>query len=151
MEKISNTYEIVKKFKEKYPATICWRLNKHSKIIDENLFTDEEVKYAFAAQYNVSHGKIFDTALIAITNKRIMIAQDYVLIGYELNSVTPDLYNDMQIHSGIIWGMVTIDTVKETIHFTNISKKALPEIQKNITSAMIEAKQKYIHEKEEFN
>lgn len=139
---MSSIYDKVKEFKVKYPGTICWRLKKHSRIIDENLFDDEVIKYAFAAQYNQSHGKIFDTAIIAITNKRIMIAQDYVLIGYELNSITPELYNDMQIHSGILWGMITIDTVKETIYFSNISKRALSEIQKNISSNMMEAKAK---------
>lgn len=144
---MSSIYNKVKEFKNKYPGTICWRLKKHSKIIDENLFENEEIKYAFAAQYNQSHGKIFDTAIIAITNKRIMIAQDYVLVGYELNSITPELYNDMQIHSGLLWGMVTIDTVKETMYFTNISKKALSEIQKNITSNMMEAKAKLKVEK----
>lgn len=147
---MSSIYKIVKDFKQKYPGTVCWRLKNHARIIDENLFDDEVVKYAFAAQYNQSHGKLFDTAIIAITDKRIMIAQDYVLVGYELNSITPDLYNDMQIHSGLLWGMVTIDTVKETIHFTNISKKALPEIQKNITSNMMEAKAKFNGENKEF-
>lgn len=140
---MASTYEIVKKFKSKYPGTICWRIKKHAKLVDENLYPDEVVNYAFAAQNNTSHGSIFDTAVLAITNKRLIIAQDYVLIGYDLNSITPDLYNDMQIHAGIIWGMITIDTMKETIYFSNLSKQALPEIQKEITSYMMEAKAKY--------
>lgn len=149
---MSSTYELVNNFKNKYPGTICWRIKKHSKLVDQNLYPDEEVKYAFAAQNNTSHGSIFDTAVLAITNKRIIIAQDYVLVGYNLNTVTPDLYNDMQIHAGIIWGMITIDTIKETIYFSNISKKALPEIQKEITSYMMEAKAKYYNqENKEFN
>lgn len=140
---MASTYEIVKNFKNKYPGTICWRIKKHAKLVDENLYPDEVVNYAFAAQNNTSHGSIFDTAVLAITNKRLIIAQDYVLVGYELNSITPDLYNDMQIHAGIIWGMITIDTMKETIYFSNLSKQALPEIQKEITSYMMEAKAKY--------
>lgn len=149
---MASTYEIVKKFKYNYPGTICWRIKKHSKLVDQNLYPDEEVRYAFAAQNNTTHGSIFDTAVLAITNKRIIIAQDYVLFGYSLNSITPDLYNDMQIHAGIIWGMITIDTIKETIYFSNISKKALPEIQKEVTSYMMEAKAKYYNkENKEFN
>lgn len=149
---MASTYELVNNFKTKYPGTICWRIKKHSKLVDQNLYPDEEVKYAFAAQNNTSHGSIFDTAVLAITNKRIIIAQDYVLVGYNLNTITPDLYNDMQIHAGIIWGMITIDTIKETIYFSNISKKALPEIQKEITSYMMEAKAKYYNqENKEFN
>ena len=140
---MASTYEIVKNFKNKYPSTICWRIKKHSKLVDENLYPDEVVNYAFAAQNNTSHGSIFDTAVLAITNKRLIIAQDYILFGYDLNSITPDLYNDMQVHAGIIWGMITIDTMKETIYFSNLSKQALPEIQKEITSYMMEAKTKY--------
>lgn len=150
---MASTYEIVKKFKNKYPSTICWRIKKHSKLVDQNLYPDEVVNYAFAAQNNTSHGSIFDTAVLAITNKRLIIAQDYILFGYDLNSITPDLYNDMQVHAGIIWGMITIDTIKETIYFSNLSKQALPEIQKEITSYMMEAKTKYYKKEEnkEFN
>lgn len=150
---MASTYEIVKKFKNKYPSTICWRIKKHSKLVDQNLYPDEVVNYAFAAQNNTSHGSIFDTAVLAITNKRLIIAQDYILFGYDLNSITPDLYNDMQVHAGIIWGMITIDTMKETIYFSNLSKQALPEIQKEITSYMMEAKTKYYKKEEnkEFN
>lgn len=150
---MASTYEIVKKFKHKYPGTICWRIKKHSKLVDQNLYPDEVVNYAFAAQNNTSHGNIFDTAVLAITNKRLIIAQDYILFGYDLNSITPDLYNDMQVHAGIIWGMITIDTIKETIYFSNLSKQALSEIQKEITSYMMEAKTKYYKKEKnkEFN
>lgn len=78
-----------------------------------------------------------------------MIAQDRILVGYKLNTITPDLYNDMQVSAGIIWGTVTIDTMKETIIFSNISKKALSEIQINISSFMIEAKKKFYSKTEE--
>ena len=59
----------------------------------------------------------------------------------------------MQVHAGIIWGMITIDTIKETIYFSNLSKQALPEIQKEITSYMMEAKTKYYKKEKnkEFN
>ena len=105
--------------------------------------SDEKVLYAFAAQNDDSHRSIFNTAVLALTNERLLIAQDYIILGYRLNSVTPDLYNDLQIYAGIIWGTVTIDTAKEVLNFSNISKKALPEIQTSISSFMIEAKKKY--------
>ena len=49
--------------------------------------------------------------------------------------------------------MITIDTMKETIYFSNLSKQALPEIQKEITSYMMEAKTKYYKKEKnkEFN
>ena len=131
---MASTYELVKDFKKKYPNTIGWRLKKHCAIIDQNLNPNEKVLFAFAAQNNSSHDAIFDTAVLALTTDRLMIAQDRILVGYKLNTITPDLYNDMQVSAGIIWGTVTIDTMKETIIFSNISKKALSEIQNNESS-----------------
>ena len=140
---MASTYELVKKFKSKYPFTICWRTKKHSALVDKSLNPGEEVLFAFAAQNNDTHQSIFDTAVLALTNERIIIAQDRIIIGYRINTITPDLYNDMQISAGIFWGSLTIDTIKETIIFSNISKKALSEIQIKITSFMIEAKKNY--------
>ena len=140
---MASTYEKILEFNKKYPGGIYWRIKKHASIIDKNLFEGESVKFAFAAQNNTSHGTIFDTAILAVTNQRIIIAQKNIIVGYNLNTITPDLYNDMQIYSGIIWGMITIDTIKETIYFSNIAKSALPAIQKEITSFMIAAKKEY--------
>ena len=53
------------------------------------------------------------------------------------------MYNDLEVYAGIIWGRVTIDTIKEKIVFTNIDKKALGEIETQISSHMMEEKQKY--------
>ncbi len=145
---MKSTYELVKNFKKRYPSTICWRCKKHSKLVDNYLNENEEVLFAFAAQNDGTHESIFNTAVLALTNERLLIAQDRVLVGYKVNNITPDLYNDMQINAGIIWGTVTIDTMKETIEFSNISKKALSEIQKNITSFMITAKKNYQNTKE---
>ncbi len=140
---MASTYELVKKFKKKYKSTICWRISKHSKLIDKNLNPGEKVLYAFAAQNDDSYRSIFNTAVLALTNERLIIAQDYIILGYHLSSITPDLYNDLQVYAGIIWGTITIDTAKEVSNFSNISKRALPEIQTKISSFMIEAKKKY--------
>lgn len=136
------TYELVKEFKNKYSGTVAWRMKSHAGLVDKNLFPDEEVLYAFAAQNDDTHKSIFNTAVIALTNKRIIIAQKRIIFGYKVSTVTPELYNDMQINAGIIWGTLTIDTMKEVIHFSNISKKALSEIQITISSFMTEAKAK---------
>lgn len=141
---MESVYTQVMEFKKKYPATVTHhRLQKHAKIIEKHLNPGEVVTYAFAAQKNAKVGDIFETAVIAITNERIMIGQKRVMFGYFLSSITPDLYNDMQVRSGIIWGSVTIDTIKEVIELSNISKKALPEIETKVTSFMMEAKKKY--------
>ena len=136
-------FEKVKEFKKKYPQTIAWRLYQNSSIVEEHLNPDEEILYAFAGQKNDSFLDFFTTAVVALTNKRILIGQKRVLFGYSLNSITPDLFNDMQIFRGLLWGKVTIDTVKETVILTNLDKKSLIEIETTITEFMMEEKKKY--------
>ena len=82
---------------------------------------------------------LFHTYVVVITTKRIMVGQKRLLFGYFCISVTPDLYNDLTVDSGIIWGKVNIDTLNEKIIITNIDKRALPEIETVITTYMIEA------------
>jgi len=140
---MESLYNQVSAYKKKYPLTIAHRLSKHCDIIEKHLNPGEVVTYAFAGQRNAGRFDIFETCVVAITNERILIGQKRVLWGYFLSSITPDLYNDMQIFSGIIWGNIEIDTVKEVTTLSNISKKALPEIETAITSFMMEAKKKY--------
>lgn len=140
----SETYKFVKEFKNKYPFTITWfRLKAHSKLVDMYLNPNEKVTYAFGGQNDKKYGSWFNTAVLAITNERIIIAQDRLIVGYKVTSVTPDLYNDLKVDSGLIWGRIKIDTVKEIINFSNLSKKSLPEIKKRISYFMMEAKKKY--------
>ncbi len=138
-----NCYEIVKNFKKKYPKTIAWRLFQNAQIVEEHLNPNEQIIYAFAAQKNDSFLDFFTTAVVALTNKRILIGQKRVLFGYSLNSITPDLFNDMQIFQGLLWGKLTIDTVKETVILTNLDKKSLIEIETTISEFMMEEKKKY--------
>lgn len=136
-------YELAKKFKEKFPSTIAWRIFQNSKVIDEHINPDEEVQYAFVGQKNESPFDIFQTCAVAITNKRLLIGQKRVLFGYALNSITPDLYNDMQVYQGLLWGKIVIDTIKEKIVVSNLSKDSLIELETAISSFMMEEKKKY--------
>ena len=141
---MGKVYDQVAMFKAKYPGTITWwRLKKHAKVIENNLNPDEEPVYSFAGQKNTDTWDFLSTAVLTVTNKRIIVGQDHILTGFTLKSVTPDMYNDLEIYAGIIWGRVTIDTIKELIVFTNIDKKALAEIETAISSNMMEQKQKY--------
>ena len=136
-------YQCVMEFKKRYPMTIMWRVKKHCKVIEKHLSPKEKVLYAFAAQKNDSATYITDTAVLCVTSERLLIAQDQILYGYTLTSVTPDMYNDLNIYSGIFWGKICIDTVKEVIYFSNFQKKALAEIESIISMYMIEAKKLY--------
>ncbi len=136
-------YELVKEFKDKYSNTIAWRLFQNAKIVDQHVNPNETVTYAFAGQKNESPLDFFQTCVIALTNKRLLIGQKRVLFGYALSSITPDLYNDMQVYQGLFWGRIVIDTVKEQIVISNLSKKSLIEIETKITEFMMEEKKKY--------
>jgi len=143
-------YKKALKFKRKYPDTISWRIKHHSEIVEKHLHSNEEVLYAFVAQKNDSVFNIFGTAVITLTNKRILIGRKRVVFGYFLDSVTPDLFNDLKVVGGLMWGKVYIDTVKEFIVLSNISKSALTEIEEKITSFMMEEKKKYGKKEEDY-
>lgn len=136
-------YKRVKEFKRKYPMTICWRLKAHCKVIVKHLNSDEEVKYIFAAQKNNNPLDIITTYVVVVTNKRILLGQKRLLFGYLFTAITPDMFNDLKVQTGIVWGKVYIDTVKEYIEFSNIDKSALIEIETNVTNNIMEAKKKY--------
>mgnify|MGYP004504108677 FL=1 len=140
---MNEVYRKVLKFKQKYPMTVAWRLKKNSSVVERHLGKDEKVLYAFAAQKNDNPFDIFGTCVVALTSKRILIGRKRVVFGYFFDSITPDLFNDLKIRGGIIWGRVFIDTVKEFIALSNISNDALPEIENMISSYMIEAKKEY--------
>lgn len=147
-QELGPVYKKVLEYKKKYHGGIHWRLRKHAEVIERHLNPGEEVIYAFPAQKNESHKDIFGTCILALTNKRILIGQARVLVGYALTSITPDLFNDLEVYEGLIWGGITIDTVKELVNLSNIDKKALPEIETNITEFMMEEKKKYVISKE---
>ena len=136
-------YDKLKEFKTKYPATIAWRMSKHAKVVEKYLNPGEEVRFAFPAQKGNSSMDIFSTFVVVLTNKRILLAQKRVLWGYTYLAITPDMFNDLTVSSGIIWGKLYIDTVKETVMLSNISRTAMDDIETEITEYMMSEKQKY--------
>ena len=148
MEKNITVYERLVAFKKKYPMTLAWRLRKHADIIEKHLNPDEKVLYAFAAQKNDNPLDILSTFAVVLTNKRIMLGRKRILFGYFFTAITPDLFNDLKVFMGIIWGRIYIDTVKEFTPISNIDRNALPEIETKITEFMMEEKRKmgYIDE-----
>ena len=136
-------YKKVLDFKKRYPMTISWRLYRHSKVASKLINSDEEILYAFAAQKSITSFNFLSTFVLVLTDKRIVLAQKRVLFGYFYYSITPDMFNELTLRMGLIWGKVIIDTVKEQITISNIDKNALPEIETYITSFMEEAKKQY--------
>ena len=133
---MGKVYEEALKFKRKYPGTVAWRIKKHCARVEEHLNPDEEVLYVFLGQKNNKFYDIISTSVFVITNNRL-------LFGYFLYSITPDMFNDLTVYSGLIWGMVTIDTIKEMVYVSNLSKRCLDEIETNVTEYMMEEKKEY--------
>lgn len=152
-EKIENTdalvvqtksvYEIVKDFMNRFPGTIAWRIKRHSEIVEKHLNDGEKIYYAFAGQKNDKWYDIVSTHVFVITNKRLIVATKRIIFGYFLYSITPDMFNDLSVYSGLLFGKVEIDTIKEVVTITNLSKKSLDEVETKITEYMMHEKKKY--------
>ena len=91
---MGKVYNKVLEFERKYSGGITWRLKRHCKVVEEYINPDEEVLYAFCAQKNEKVTEIFNTFVIVVTSKRLLLGHKRLLWGSFLYSVTPDLYND---------------------------------------------------------
>ena len=149
MQKI---YHQILDFQKKYPLTIGWRLNKHAKVLDLHINPDERALYAFYGQKNDVWYDVFSTCVVCLTSKRILIGQKKLLWGYKYISITPHMFNDLNLRARLFWGISIIDTIQEQVKITNIDKRALGEIETKISSYMLKEKQKYLNPgKEEIN
>ena len=138
-----SVYELLVEFKKKYPMSVAWRLKQHAKVIEMHLNPEEEVCFAIAAQKNDNPLDIITTNAIVLTNKRILLGQKRLLFGYFFTAITPDMFNDLTVNMGLIWGKIYIDTIKEVVKISNLQKDALPIIETYITEYMMQEKQKY--------
>lgn len=136
-------YKKVLEYKRLHPMTVAWRLKQNSEIVERHLNPGEKVHYVFVAQKNNNPLNIISTAVVALTSQRILIGRKRVVIGYFLDSITPDMFNDLKIYSGIVWGKVYLDTIKEFVTLSNVAKSSLREIETKISSFMMEEKKKY--------
>lgn len=145
---MNNVYKRVKEFKAKYPMTVAWRLKVNSRVVEKHINPDEKVLYAFPAQKSHSSLDVFSTAIVVLTDKRILIGRKRLLFGYFLDGITPAMFNDLKVTASLIWGKIFVDTAKELITLSNIDKQALDEIETNISSYMLEKKKLYVEHKE---
>ena len=136
-------YSMVKSYKKKYPLTIGWRIKSHCKVIERHLNPGEIIKFAFVGQKTDNMFDIVATYVVVLTNRRILLAQKRLLFGYLFTAVTPDLFNDLKVRSGLIWAKIHIDTAKEFITISKIQKASSDLIETNITEYMMEEKKKY--------
>lgn len=140
---MASVYQKLKEFKKKYPLTIGWRLKSHCKVIERHLNPGEEANYVFVGQKTDNFLDFIATYVVVLTDRRILLAQKRLLFGYFFIAVTPDLFNDLKVRSGIIWTKIYIDTAKEFIKLSKIQKSASNEIETFITEYMMNEKKKY--------
>ena len=140
---MKSAYEFALELKKRHPMTIGWRIKQNASVIDRHINPDEKILYAFIGQKNNNPFNFWSSAVVAITNKRILIGRKRVVIGYFLNAVTPDMFNDLKVTSGIIWGKIYIDTIKEFIVISHLAKSSLDEIESAVSSYMMEEKKNY--------
>ncbi len=145
----NRVYTLAKRFTNKYFGTICFRKKAHSKVIANHLNPEEKIYYVFCGQKGGSQKEIFSSCVIALTNERILVATKRVLWGYFLVTVKPDLFNDLKIQSGILFGRILIDTAKEKIAISNLAKSSLKEVETAITTYIDKYKKKKEEKKEE--
>ncbi len=146
---LDEIYSMVNDFLKEYPLNICWRVKQHCKVIEKHINEDEKIIFIFPAQKNSNTFDIFSTVVLAFTNKRILIAQKRVLWGYNLLSITPDMFNDFSVNKGLIFGKVDIDTVKEVVRLSDIDPKALIEIETNLSEYLLKVKPNFEKSKNE--
>ena len=145
---MGKVYNQILKFKAKYPWTISWRLGWNASVVEKHINPDEKILYSFAAQKNDNPLDFVTTYALVLTDKRILLGSKRLIFGYFYTAITPDMFNDLTIKMGVIWGKVYIDTVKEVVKFSNIQREALAEIETAISTYMLEEKKKYQNKEE---
>lgn len=113
---------------------------KHFKIIEENLLPGEEIKMPFIGLHNsISVSKHDGHFAYALTNKRIMMAQKKAVTGEIFQTVSLNNINDITFQSGLIYGKLTIDTIKETFNI-EVDKETAKTIKSSFHVIMNELK-----------
>lgn len=138
--KSNEVYKLAINFLRRHPGTIAWRVKKHCSVAMKHINNDEQVLYAFAAQKGQSSLDIISTHVVVITDKRIIVAQKRLVFGYLYYSITPDMFNDFTIKMGLVWGNAIIDTIKETVVLSNLSRGALREVETALTKYIMQKK-----------
>lgn len=89
-----------------------WAL-KHFGLLEKNLDSNENVLMCFCGLHNyISATKHDSTFAYAVTDRRIIMGQKK-MIGEYFQSVSLNNLNDITFSSGMLMGIITIDTFKE--------------------------------------
>lgn len=113
---------------------------KHFSLIERALKDDESPIMCFIGLHNyVSPTKHDNNFAYAITNKRILIAQQK-LVGQTFQTVDIASLNDVTMTTGVLMGIITIDTIKEKFNVA-VNKKVAESINNTIHDVLFSLKQ----------
>lgn len=113
---------------------------KHFLLIQQALQEDEEVLMCFIGLHNyISPSKHDNNFAYAVTNKRIIMAQQKA-VGQVFQTVDIDNLNDVTMSTGMLMGVITIDTIKEKFNVA-VNKQAAQSINKAIHDILFSLKQ----------
>ena len=70
---------------------------------------------------------------------------------YLYTSITPDLLNDFEIKTGILYGIVEIDTIKENFIIGCLDKNSLVSIEDALSKYLVNEKIKYLKKENNIN
>lgn len=100
---------------------------KHFSLILKELKQDEIVYLTFIGMHNYKSSTKHDNYFAyALTNQRFIIAQKK-MIGETVQTISLKNVNDITMQNGLIFGVVTIDTMKEKFN-VGITKKCTKNI-----------------------
>lgn len=112
---------------------------KHFSLIEQALGADEDVVMCFIGLHNyISTTKHDSNFAYAITNKRILMAQQKV-IGQVIQTVDFNNLNDITMSTGMLLGVITIDTIKEKFNVA-VNKQAAKNINSVIHDVLLSLK-----------
>lgn len=105
---------------------------KHFQVAENSLMSGEEVIMTFIGLHNYKSTTKHDGHFAyAITNKRIIMAQKNTLSGEKLQTVYLDNINDITFISGVLLGVMTIDTTREKFN-VGLDKQSAQKINMKV-------------------
>lgn len=105
---------------------------KHFRVVAEKLLPGEEFMMSFIGLHNyVSATKHDQNFAYVITNKRILMGQKQKIAGEKFQAIYLDNINDITFTSGLILGVMTIDTIKEVFN-VGLDKNSAKEISSKV-------------------
>ena len=140
----SKVYDSCRKFLKEFPKTIAWNVKRHSKIVDQHINDDEVVLFTFVGQKDTNLLLPFYTTVVVFTNKRMLLGRKRSFGRYFYSSITPDMLNDFEIRTNILFGSVEIDTVKENFMMGCLDKRSLTTIEDALSKYLVDEKLKYL-------